>query len=283
MPTTFIVIGNPGNGKSTLLNILSQKATPHFKGGGTQGSGMTTKTDACVEGDITYTDTPGLHDIDETNRTNACAEISKALRSGGDYKVIFIVGERNGRVFTEDVATMNMVTDAAPEITMNKFSVIVNQTTKLVMNFSQTQLATFTSYVFCKRPTVSTGHVLFLPMIPELLDISSDKMDLAKVREVKEIKDLMKFADNTPTITLTPTNITEIDPRQSADYQVEALQAKLALDANVVLLEDMKKQLAANNKKGGFLGMVAGAGAGFLIGGPAGAVAGGVAGLVAES
>ena len=148
MPTRVIFIGNPGTGKSTLLNILCDH--DHFKGGPAIGTGLTTVKDEFTVGDITYIDTPGLNDIDEAKRTRACEEITTALMHGGEYKVIFIVGEKKGRAITEDIATMNMITDAAPEITMNKFGVIVNQTGEETMNFSQPAIATFITRLFCK-------------------------------------------------------------------------------------------------------------------------------------
>ena len=126
MPTRLIFIGNPGNGKSTLLNILCN--SPHFKGGYSVGTGLTTDTAELTVGDLTYVDTPGLNDADPAKHAKACEEITKALKNGSDYKVIFFVGDNNGRVMAADVATMNMVTDAAPEITRNKFGIIVNMT-----------------------------------------------------------------------------------------------------------------------------------------------------------
>ena len=68
MPTHYIFIGNPGNGKSTLLNILCNDAK--FKGGYAVGTGLTTVHQRVTIGGITYTDTPGLNDPDEKQRKN---------------------------------------------------------------------------------------------------------------------------------------------------------------------------------------------------------------------
>ena len=75
-------------------------------------------------------DTPGLNDVER--REAAGREISKGLRNGGTFKVLFFVSERNGRVDPQDATTMKGVLDSAPEIWRPqqgppKYGVIVNQ------------------------------------------------------------------------------------------------------------------------------------------------------------
>ena len=56
-----LFIGNPGVGKSTLVNCLAQKVL--FKNGISIGSGMTYQMEKEEHDGIVYMDTPGLADI----------------------------------------------------------------------------------------------------------------------------------------------------------------------------------------------------------------------------
>ena len=58
--TNFLLIGNPGTGKSTILNGLIGRLA--FKSGVSYGSGMTYQFDVVKEGQHQYMDTPGLSD-----------------------------------------------------------------------------------------------------------------------------------------------------------------------------------------------------------------------------
>ncbi|CAE7035624.1 unnamed protein product [Symbiodinium natans] len=119
-PTNFLMIGNPGTGKSTVLNGLIQK--PYFKSGMSFGGGMTYEFDRAEIGKHTFLDTPGLSD--PTRRKQAAEAITEALKQNGYYKIFFVITLQNGRVRSEDVTTMKLVLDASPS---NKYGVIINQ------------------------------------------------------------------------------------------------------------------------------------------------------------
>ncbi len=86
---TILLIGNPGVGKSTLSmgNGLLKKS--EFKSGVSLGSGMTKILQVVDELENCYTDTPGLSDT--KMRKQAAVEIEKALKSGGSFKVFFVI------------------------------------------------------------------------------------------------------------------------------------------------------------------------------------------------
>ena len=130
-PVSIIAIGNPGSGKSTVLNYLAQKVM--FNSGLSYGTGMTDVLDlkeVTLEMEngqivnIIFCDTPGLNDAGK--REAAGKAISTALKKGGATKILFFVTLESGRAKNDDVTTMNLVLKAAPEIG-NRYGIIVNK------------------------------------------------------------------------------------------------------------------------------------------------------------
>lgn len=119
-PSKFLLIGNPGTGKSTILNGLIGKLK--FKSGISYGSGLTWKLDIVEDGSHHFMDTPGLSDMQR--RQEAAQAITEALSQNGNYKIFFVITLQNGRVKPEDVATMNLVLKAAP---ITDYGIIINQ------------------------------------------------------------------------------------------------------------------------------------------------------------
>ena len=117
----IIAIGNPGSGKSTFLNSLAGECL--FKSGFNPGSGLTYQLDVRRN----FYDTPGL--ADPKKRKKAGEAISEALRTGGKFNIFFFVKQDEGRVINEDITTLKLVLESAPEIG-NKYGIIVSKVPK---------------------------------------------------------------------------------------------------------------------------------------------------------
>ena len=169
-PMNFLLIGNPGVGKSTILNGLIGVA--HFKSGVSLGQGMTYQLDVFKpEGQPhTFMDTPGLSDA--KMRKQAAEAITQALKKDGNYKVFFIVTLESGRVRPDDATTMKLVLEAAPAIG-NKYGIIINKVTKGIMDKVSSQSDAFEvilSSLWADLPEESKTKLVTLNGMDDLLE-----------------------------------------------------------------------------------------------------------------
>ena len=118
----WLFAGNPGSGKSTIINSLLKKELA----GMDESSGKLEFYSDPIE-DRLYIETPGLDDI--KNRAQAAKEIEKALKQDGKYRIFFVMKTDGLRVKPADLATIEIVLDAInnPNI---EFNIIINQFTK---------------------------------------------------------------------------------------------------------------------------------------------------------
>eukprot|EP00438_Fugacium_kawagutii_P022289 Skav233969 [mRNA] locus=scaffold1008:507708:509955:+ [translate_table: standard] len=119
-----LMVGNPGTGKSTLLNCLLQE-TPFKSGYSGDGTGVTDNLQIHRADGKVYMDTPGLED--DTKRKAAAKAISEALRKDGTYQVFFVIMLDQGRVRVSDKTVLKLVTDACSDVPNFCYSVIINQ------------------------------------------------------------------------------------------------------------------------------------------------------------
>ena len=124
MPQYRLVIGNPGAGKSTLVNCIAKRVL--FKSGISFGSGKTNKLDKKEHEGMVYLDTPGLADI--KMRQVAAKAITEALKLNGQYQIFFVVVLSAGRLRPEDLTTIWLVLLNAPKITL--VNIIINKLSK---------------------------------------------------------------------------------------------------------------------------------------------------------
>jgi len=120
------LMGNPGVGKSTILNGMAGVA--HFPSGLSLGKGYTTTISYFETDRHLLCDTPGLADI--AARQEAAQQLQRLLNRSIPIKIAFVVTLQNGRIRSDDSDTINTVLSAFPVIsTDDSFGVIINQVT----------------------------------------------------------------------------------------------------------------------------------------------------------
>ena len=200
-----LCVGNPGSGKSTILNcLMTSRSTQElnerqkFKSGAF-ASGMTHQLDTKAVGGITYLDTPGLDDVNK--RKEAAEAITEALKKDGRYQVVFVLTLEAGRVKPADVATMQLILKSATDIT--RYGVIFNKLNKSVMEKLHKEstiiLLTQVSIQLDKGSKKPFPYPLLLQKIEDL----EDKDDA-----VAEIPELEDYFSNLPSIDIQSLNVT---------------------------------------------------------------------------
>ena len=170
----IIFVGNPGTGKSTLLNGIIGGHEATFRSGVSFGPGLTIelqwKQDPKTE--YWYGDTPGLSDVQQ--RKKAALAITKALRAGeDDYKLVFVITEEAGRVKAVDISTITTVLKAIVEggaVKMPKYGIIVNKISKKKIKRLHENVKSMENFKTCLHGNYPTDCVHFYAMNDDLHD-----------------------------------------------------------------------------------------------------------------
>ena len=167
---SFVAIGNPGTGKSTILNALANEVL--FKSGISFGRGLTTRLDKRINKYGTFYDTPGM--ADDTYRMEAAIAIRNALRKGGRFRLLFFLTTDAGRVVKQDITTMKLVLETVPEIRHN-YGIIINKVSAEVARKLQREENLQSSLALIlngidKDRICATSNIMIVQKIDELVD-----------------------------------------------------------------------------------------------------------------
>ncbi|KAF9082541.1 hypothetical protein BGX23_012345 [Mortierella sp. AD031] len=120
---SVVFMGNPGVGKSALLNALGG----HFSSGYSEIQGLTrgVTSQQVVTTDgrlLRLFDVPGIYDVAEEGGTVTIVKhlqmLQETLNSGGQFVLFFVIRPRNGRVEPTDYMIMKTVLDSLKEAPM---------------------------------------------------------------------------------------------------------------------------------------------------------------------
>ncbi|KAG0214274.1 hypothetical protein BGX33_002296 [Mortierella sp. NVP41] len=125
LETSVVFMGNPGVGKSALLNALGG----NFTSGYSEVSGLTrnvTNQQATAHGrSLRLFDVPGIYDCAKDGGMDTTVKhlqmLQETLNTGGRFVLFFVISPRNGRVEPTDYLIMKTVLDSlkkAPEVGM---------------------------------------------------------------------------------------------------------------------------------------------------------------------
>lgn len=217
----LVFLGNPGTGKSTLLN--SMIGSVQFASGFSAGTGMTQSCASFHDPDknIFYFDTPGLDDV--KIREQAAREIEKVFRSKkASYKLVFVVTLEAGRVRAADVVTMKLVLGALPAksphgVIINKVS--PNQALKLRSRDSEEEKAIHGSLAVCKTHKPEFVHILSRN---DDLEDEDDQL----LPETDEKKGLVAMMHTLPLVTISPSDMGTIDVRSMDELKEKVAELR---------------------------------------------------------
>lgn len=173
-PLGIALIGNPGAGKSTILNGIAGGHV--FESGNSIGTGLTTilQKHQC-SGHLTLFDTPGLADI--AKKQQAGEEIDKVLAENLSVKIAFVVTLERGRVKPDDANTIKIVLEAIKSVDVdNMFGVILNQLSAPVTKILEESMEKTAMVRKSLTGRFETSHWVSVPRMGELEDKDNGKL-----------------------------------------------------------------------------------------------------------
>ncbi|KNE68640.1 hypothetical protein AMAG_12804 [Allomyces macrogynus ATCC 38327] len=216
LPSINVAIGNPGSGKSTLINSVARECVT--KAGVNAGAGIQHNTllRFPIDG-VTWIDTPGLSDI--THRTRAAALITEALQhEKGCYRLIFVVTTEAGRVRPEDLATMTIVLNAIHKKDV-PYGVIVNKLSKRLHSRILNDADFYNKFACSLNSGPYSTKDIFLALE---VDDARDAEDY--ILPDVAMKSVLEFINGIPSITMQPNDVSAISATDF-DEQESRLQA----------------------------------------------------------
>lgn len=132
METVHVVVsGNPGVGKSTILNSILGRN--HFTAGVSyDGAGVTNRVTKVRHHGIFLVDTPGVSEIDKSS--DNMKTLIDAISAQVNTKVLFIMTVDAGRVKPADVLLFQLILDHVGRNNIRNVALIINKVGTIVMH-----------------------------------------------------------------------------------------------------------------------------------------------------
>lgn len=230
----YILVGNPGVGKSTILNGMVGAA--EFESGISLFGGLTSELGTHTYKGNTYLDTPGLSDVDL--RDAAAQAIQQAMKKGGKFKILFVVTLEAGRLRPDDLTTIRLVTESCDDIPEeNGFAIVINKLGEATMKMLAQQQREFLTKVNSQLPKRTTR-----------LHLVKHKDELFEAENVAWNLDetLKGFVEAVPVVKIDPAHVHDIKVDEMEEIKAQMAEKMSELESNA---ETLQKEMARQQQE----------------------------------
>lgn len=189
----IVFTGNPGSGKSTILNSIIGKKL--YQSGASLGGGKTKNATYYKYRGRLLTDTPGLSDAEDPD--DACKQLQSALSNIDSLRMVHVITLEGGSVRQEDLFTLRLVVmglRAAGVKEPRLYSLIFNKCAKSVMQaVKKKELMHNLMREFKGIGRIDPDNIIMIPM-----ENFGDEDEQGLLESVANSNSLASFIDNTP-------------------------------------------------------------------------------------
>lgn len=222
--SSLIMIGNPGTGKSALLNAYIGASPVMFKSAASSGGwGVTSVLDKREHSGRCFMDTPGLSDL--RLRKQAAEAINEAFGAGGSFSIVFVITHEDGRIRPDDITTMQLVFEAVntekEQVANHEYAIVVNKNKRKWMD-KVLDKPVWISHMhehMDQKNIPATCHVHFAPF-DDYLDCEEDVLGTMD-------KETREFFDTLPPIQIVGEQVARIN-HEAWDEQRKNLESLIA-------------------------------------------------------